>query len=329
MLYVDNHNEHDPAINLALEEYVLRNAHGDDDLLLLYVNAPSIIIGRHQNAFEEINRDFVERHGIQVVRRLSGGGAVYHDLGNLNFSLVTVARPENFRNYGKLTEPVVQVLGELGVPAVLNARNDLMVDGRKVTGTAQYISRGRMVSHGTLLFSSDLSAVSEALQVKEDEITSKAIKSVRSRVANICEYLSQPLEIDRFRELLLAHIFSGESPPPVYDLTADDWAAIYQLADDRFRSWEWNYGHSPDFTVKKHRRFPGGDIDACIIVQQGIIRSAALSGDFFASAEPEPLANLLVGVRYWREAVIQALQNESIATSLPGLDLPSLGAFLS
>src|SRR5512133_460784 len=273
MLFVDNLNEHDASINLALEEYVLRNAQTDEDMLLFYINAPSIIIGRHQNTLEEINCDYVDQHGIRVVRRLSGGGAVYHDLGNLNFSFITESKPENFRNFKKFTEPVVKALAALGVPAELSGRNDLLVDGRKISGNAQYISKGRMASHGTLLFNSDLSHVSEALHVQGSKITSKGIKSVRSRVANISEFLSQPMEIETFRARLLKEIFSGSDVIPEYPVTAADWAAVRQLADSRYRSWDWTYGHSPDFNVEKRERFPGGEIDARLDVQQGLIRS--------------------------------------------------------
>ncbi|MRS04884.1 lipoate--protein ligase, partial [bacterium] len=163
MLFVDNLDEHDPAVNLALEEYMLRQSDLHEDLLLFYINEPSIIIGRHQNTLEEINRDYVEEHNIHIVRRLSGGGAVYHDLGNLNFSFITDYQAENFQNFRKFTEPVVRALSTLGVKAELTGRNDIQIDERKVSGNAQYISRGRMVSHGTLLFNSDLSHVSDAL----------------------------------------------------------------------------------------------------------------------------------------------------------------------
>jgi len=156
MLFVDNRNEHDPAVNLALEEYVLRTSPAGTDLVLFYINEPSIIIGRHQNTLEEINQEFVERNNIHVVRRLSGGGAVYHDLGNLNFSFITDYQRDNFANFRKFTEPVVRALAKLGVQAELSGRNDLVVDGRKVSGNAQHISRGRMVSHGTVLLNSNL-----------------------------------------------------------------------------------------------------------------------------------------------------------------------------
>ncbi len=328
MRFVDNQNEHDPAVNLALEEYILRNAQTDEDLLLFYINSPSIIIGRHQNTVEEINRDYVEQHGIHVVRRLSGGGAVYHDLGNLNFSFITESRPENFRNFKKFTEPVVRTLAGLGVPAELSGRNDLLVDGRKISGNAQYISKGRMVSHGTLLFNSDLSHVSEALNVKGDKITSKGIKSVRSRVANISEFLSQPMTVESFREQLLKEIFTGFNTVPEYPVSAADWEAVRQLADSRYRSWAWTYGHSPDFNIEKRERFPDGEIDARLDVQQGLIRSVKFYGDYFAEMEPDALEHRLVGVRYNREDIIRALQNEAIDRYFSGMDLQTFGAFL-
>lgn len=334
MYYVNNHNEHDPAVNLALEEYVLRGAPAEEDLLLLYVNAPSIVMGRHQNAWEEINLGFVEQHGIQVARRLSGGGTVYHDLGNLNFSYLTPARPEDFRNFKKFTGPAVRTLELLGVPAVLNARSDLLIDGKKISGNAQYISKGRMVSHGTLLFDADLAHVSEALRVKgEEAITSKAIKSVRSPVTNIREHLRQPLTIEQFRDLLLAQFFphapeeGAAAPLPEYPLSAEDWAAIRRLADERYRSWDWTFGYSPDFRVEKCQQFPGGKIQASLEIQRGMIHAITLTGDFFQATSPQVLEGALKGVRYRREEIVQALKNGAVAASYPSLDAEAFGAF--
>jgi lipoate---protein ligase len=328
MLFVDNRNEHDPALNLALEEYVLRSAQTDEDLLLFYINAPSIIIGRHQNTLEEINRDYVEQHGIRVVRRLSGGGAVYHDLGNLNFSFITNSGPENFRNFKKFTEPVILALQKLGVPAELSGRNDILVDGRKVSGNAQYVSKSRMVSHGTLLFDSDLSHVSDALNVSSGKITSKGIKSVRSRVANISEFLPHPMPIENFRAYLLSQYFEGVPETPTYPLSDEDWAAVKRLAAERYRSWDWTYGHSPDFNVEKRQRFPGGEIDARLDIQRGVIQSVKFYGDFFAEGEPGELEQLLTGVRYTRADISRALLDVAIDYYFSGLDLQTFAEFL-
>jgi lipoate-protein ligase A len=328
MRFVDNQNEHDPTINLALEEYVLRQSPVDEDLLLFYINSPSIIIGRHQNTLEEINPEYVTQHGIHVVRRLSGGGAVYHDLGNLNFSFITQYHRENFQNFRKFTEPVVRSLAELGVNAELSGRNDILIDGRKVSGNAQYVSSQRMVSHGTLLYNSDLSHVSDALHVQESKMASKGIKSVRNRVANITEFLSQPMEIEKFRDHLLGTYFEGASEIPEYPLSEQDWAAVHRLADERYRSWEWTYGRSPDFNVQKKQRFPGGEIDARLFVSQGVIQSVRFYGDFFAEVEPDELERLLAGVRYEREEIVRALQGVDIEQYFSDLNRQTFAEFL-
>src|SRR5690606_14485981 len=198
--FIDNEGITDPRINLAIEEYALRELTGESEILLFYINEPSIIIGKNQNTVEEINGAFVEEHGIHVVRRLSGGGAVYHDLGNLNFSFITNDDGRSFHNYAKFTEPVVRALREWGVEAELTGRNDIQVGERKISGNAQFATKGRMYSHGTLMFNSDLDRVTNALKVKASKIASKGIKSIRSRVANISEFLAEPMTVEQFRE---------------------------------------------------------------------------------------------------------------------------------
>lgn len=328
ILFLDNQNSHDPAVNLALEEYALRQSPPNMDLLLFYINAPSVIIGRHQNTLEEINPDYVQQNGIHVVRRLSGGGAVYHDLGNLNFSFITNYHQENYQNFRKFTEPVVRSLATLGIQAELSGRNDILVGERKISGNAQYISNGRMVSHGTLLFDSDLSNISEALQVQASKLSFKGIKSIRSRVANICEFLTQPMTIEEFRDHLLETYFTVVSEIKEYLLDSQDWAAVQKLADERYRSWEWNYGRSPDYNVQKKQRFPSGEIDARLEVKQGIIQSVKFYGDFFAEVEPNELERQLVGVRYEREEIANTLHDVAIERYFSGLDLQTFSDFL-
>ncbi|MDF2726267.1 MAG: lipoate--protein ligase, partial [Paenibacillus sp.] len=189
MKFIDNRGMTDPALNLALEEIALKTFPADEDYLLFYINEPSIIIGKNQNTVEEVNAGYVKEHGIHVVRRLSGGGAVYHDLGNLNFSFITNDDGQSFHNYRKFTDPVVQALRKLGVEAELTGRNDIQVGERKISGNAQYSTKGRMFSHGTLMFDSEIDNVVSALNVNAEKIKSKGVKSIRSRVANICEFL--------------------------------------------------------------------------------------------------------------------------------------------
>ncbi len=303
MIFVDNENNYKPYINLALEEYLLRNFPGDDDILLFYINEHAIIIGKHQNTLEEINQQYVQEHGIDVTRRLSGGGAVYHDINNLNFSFITQNKPENVQNFRKFTEPVVEALREMGVPAESGGRNDILVDGRKVSGNAQYISSKRMVSHGTLLLNTDLTVLSHALNPKPAKFESKGIKSVRSRVANIREFLNADMDILDFRQRILRHLLRAEDGIPQYHLTAADWEGVHKLSAERYQTWEWNYGQSPKFNVQRVQRFGGGEIDARIEVEKGLIQGARFYGDFFSGRELSELEGALMGVRYDEDAV--------------------------
>jgi lipoate-protein ligase A len=328
MLFVDNERTIDPRLNLAIEEHLLRNLETDEDVLLFYVNEPSIIIGRYQNTIEEVNRDYVQAQGIHVVRRVSGGGAVYHDLGNLNFSFITDRATENIHNFKKFTAPVIAVLRTLGVPAELGGRNDILAGGRKISGNAQYITKKRMVSHGTLLVHSDLERVTDALKVKPGKIESKGIKSVRSRVANINEFLAEPLEVEALRQRLLQGIFSGVSEIPQYRLTEADWAAIHSLAVERYLTWEWNWGRSPDFNVQKTKRFAVGEIDARIDVQNGHIQSIRFTGDFFSQNDPGELEAMLTGARYDLEGLAAALEGVEVENTFPGLTRQDLVDFL-
>ncbi|EAD0961161.1 lipoate--protein ligase, partial [Listeria monocytogenes] len=210
MYFIDNNNEKDPRINLAVEEFILTELNLDEPVLLFYINKPSIIIGRNQNTVEEIDTEYVEKNDVIVVRRLSGGGAVYHDEGNLNFSFITEDDGESFHNFAKFTQPIVEALKRLGVNAELKGRNDLLIDGFKVSGNAQFATKGKMFSHGTLMYDLNLDNVAASLKPRKDKIESKGIKSVRSRVANISDFMDQEMTTEEFRDLLLLYIFNVE-----------------------------------------------------------------------------------------------------------------------
>jgi lipoate---protein ligase len=307
MLFIDNKGITDPQINLAIEEYALKNLDINETYLLFYINEPSIIIGKNQNTIEEINTEYVESNSIKVVRRLSGGGAVYHDLGNLNFSFITKDDGESFHNFRKFTEPVVVALKKLGVNAELSGRNDIEVGGRKISGNAQFSTKGRMFSHGTLMLNSEIENVVSALKVKKDKIESKGIKSVRSRVANISEFLTEKLEINEFRSLLLKNIFEGQEEIPEYVLTEEDWEKIHQLSKERYQNWEWNYGKSPKFNLQHTHRFPVGSIDVRLEVNKGVIENCKIYGDFFGVGEVSEIEEKLTGTRYEKNEIEKAL----------------------
>ena len=309
MLFIDNKGITDPRINLAIEEYALKNLDINETYLLFYINEPSIIIGKNQNTIEEINTDYVEKNGIKVVRRLSGGGAVYHDLGNLNFSFITKDDGESFHNFRKFTEPVVQALAKLGVEAELSGRNDILAGGRKISGNAQFATRGRMFSHGTLMFDSEIDHVVSALRVRKDKIESKGIKSIRSRVANISEFMKEKISTEAFRSLLLRTIFEGRAEIPEYHLTESDWEKIHQLSKERYQNWDWNYGKSPKSNVQHSHRFPIGSIDIRLDVNKGKIEQCKIYGDFFGVGDVSDIEKRLIGIRYERSDIAEALKD--------------------
>lgn len=309
MLFINNRGITDPTLNLALEEYALKRLPANEDYLLFYINEPSIIIGKNQNTAEEINATYVKEQGIHVVRRLSGGGAVYHDLGNLNFSFLTNDDGKSFHNYRKFTEPVVEALRQMGVEAELTGRNDIQVGERKISGNAQYSTKGRMFTHGTLMFDSEIENVVSALHVNLEKMKSKGVKSIRSRVANISEFLAHPMTINEFRSRLLDSIYAGAEVQE-YKLTEADWEAVAKLAEERYRSWDWNYGRSPSFNVQRTKRIEGaGTYDVRLNVVGGRIAIASIYGDFFGISDAGEFADKLVGLKYEEAAIREWLEN--------------------
>jgi lipoate---protein ligase len=308
MLFIDNKGITDPRINLAIEEYALKNLNINETYLLFYINEPSIIIGKNQNSVEEINTEYVESNGIHVVRRLSGGGAVYHDLGNLNYSFITKDDGDSFHNFRKFTEPVIAALKQMGINAELSGRNDILAEGRKISGNAQFSTKGRMFTHGTLLFNSEMDHIVSALRVKKDKIESKGIKSVRSRVANISEFLTEKLEIEEFRSSLLKFIFQGKEISE-YVLTEEDWEKIHQLSKERYQNWDWNYGKSPKFNLQHSHRFPVGQIDVRLDVEKGAIENCKIYGDFFGVGDVSDIENKLKHIRYEKSELEAALKD--------------------
>jgi lipoate-protein ligase A len=314
MKFIDNQGITDPQINLAIEEYILQNFGEKDTYLLFYVNKPSIIIGRNQNSIEEINTEYVDENDIKVVRRLSGGGAVYHDEGNLNFSFITKDDGESFQNFAKFTKPMVEALNKHGVPAEMQGRNDLAVEGRKISGNAMFSTKGRMFSHGTLMLDSEIENVVSALNVRKEKIESKGIKSIRSRVANISEYLEEKITMQEFKELILRYVFDVEdvTDVPRYELTEEDWKNIHKISGERYQKWDWNYGKSPDFNIQESHKFDAGFVDVRLDVKKGIIENCKIYGDFFGIGEIKVVEDQLKGVRHNRQAIEEALEDVDV-----------------
>lgn len=310
MRYIVNNNT-DPYFNIALEEYCLMHVDPGEDYFLLWQNEPSIIIGKNQNALEEINRKFVEERGIKVVRRISGGGAVYHDLGNLNFTFISDVDPERTTDFSIFANPVIKVLKSLGVNAMLLGRNDIIANDKKISGNAQRLYRRKFLQHGTLLFDVNVDDLAEALNVSFDKIESKGIKSIRSRVGNIREFLKQDMSIDEFREVLQRELSDGYRSREI-KLSEADIAKIAETATNKFASWAWTYGESPPFNYRFEKRFGGGKLGAFVQVKEGMIKGCKFYGDYLSVLDSEELAAELIGHKYDREAV---------AKTLEGLDL--------
>ncbi|MGX7059616.1 lipoate--protein ligase [Vagococcus humatus] len=312
MIYVPNENN-DPRVNLAIETYLMKEVPVDEPILLFYINEPSIIIGRNQNTIEEINKDYVEEKGIHVVRRLSGGGAVYHDFGNLNFSFIMPDDGNSFRDFAKFTQPIIDALHAMGVEgAKLKGRNDLVIDDKKFSGNAMYATNGRMFAHGTIMFDSDINEVVKALKVRKDKIESKGIKSIRSRVTNIKPYLSddyQNMSTIDFRENILLRIFEVEDVSQIktYELTEKDWEKINHISNDYYRNWDWNYGKSPEFEILRRERFDIGSIEARLNVASGVIQEVKIFGDFFGLGEISDVEEALTGIQYDKASVTDAV----------------------
>ncbi|NLN47618.1 MAG: lipoate--protein ligase [Clostridiales bacterium] len=309
MLYIKNESNN-PYYNLAMEEYLF-NLGDKEDYLLLWINEPTIVVGKHQNTIEEINADYVREKHINVVRRITGGGAVYHDLGNLNYSLIIKNDYKGDYDFGKFTMPIVKALDKLGVKAEQSGRNDITIDGKKFSGNAQFISKGKLLHHGTLLFDSHMEKLVKALKVSEDKIASKGIKSVRSRVTNIKDYLKDDISIMKFKELLLQYMFDEDMDLRIGQLSELDLAAIESLKIDKYLTWDWNYGQSPEFNIRKSKKFESGKVEALINVKSGIIENVKFYGDFFAKGDITDVEGKLKGQRYEDDFWVQAKELES------------------
>ena len=303
MLYYESQST-DPYFNLALEQYLFDTVTGQD-IFMLWQNDNSIIIGKNQNAEAEINRQFVEQHVIKVARRLSGGGAVYHDMGNLNFTFIVP--DSNDINFVYFCQPVLQTLAQFGVEAEAHGRNDITIDGKKFSGNAQYRKNGRVMHHGTIMFSSNLEVLQAALSPSDVKLQSRGVKSVRSRVTNISDHINADVNLNMFKDALAKNVLSNNSYQ-TYTPSCDDIKAITQLRDNVYSAWQWNFGASPRFSVQKRRRVENcGSLEFYMDVAHGKITGIECYGDYFGDKPFAEIANLLHGCELRPEAIAEAI----------------------
>lgn len=322
MYYVKNqyHGDeiYDAEWNLAIEYHLVEEVKLDEPILLFYINKPAIIIGKNQNTRAEIHQDYVDEHEIDVVRRKSGGGAVYHDYGNICFCFITKDDGLSFRRFEKFTQPVIDALHKMGVDgAELKGRNDLMINGQKFSGNAMYSKDGRMTAHGTLMFDVDVDVTTDALVPKKEKLTSKGIQSVRKRVTNIKPYLpeeNQDMTIEDFREALLLNIFDVDDVKDVkeYVLDDDDWEQIKAIHDEFTGSFDWNYGKNPNYQLVKEARTGAGEVEFHLDIANQHIAHIKIYGDFFGLGEIKDVEEHLKGIPYTAAAIREALENIDI-----------------
>jgi len=294
----------DPEFNLALEQHVFDTLSLEDEFFMLWQNSDAVIVGLHQNTAEEINREYVERRRISVVRRCSGGGAVFHDLHGINFTFVTRASGLGF-DMSDSCRPILDAVLSLGVSAEFSGRNDMTIGGRKFSGGASYLRDGRLLYHGTLLFDADFEKMSAALRPPEDKIVSKGVKSIRGRVTNIREHLPRDMTVTEFWEHLRRNVARNM---PAHTLMERDLDAANKIRSERYGTWEWNFGRSPDYGIKKRRYIPGfGAIRVSMEVQEGRIAAFKTDGDYFGVRTCNDVAAALLGVKPDAAALRDAL----------------------
>ncbi|MBU8892810.1 MAG: lipoate--protein ligase [Bacteroidales bacterium] len=310
MLCIRNYNT-DPYFNLAAEEYVLRNF--TDNCFILWRNRPSIIVGKHQNTLAEINLDFVKEKNIDVVRRLSGGGAVFQDPGNLNFTFIqNVENNESLVDFRKYTRPIIDVLNQLGVDAKFEGRNDIMINGKKISGNAEHVFKKRVMHHGTLLFSSEISDLSKALKVNPLKYQDKGVKSVRSRVTNIRDHLEEKISVMEFYDKILNYIFSTGKDARIYEFSDEDIVQIKRLADEKYKSWEWNFAYSPKYNFEKTHITTKGNVEVQIYVEKGLMKDVKIASNFIDKQIISEIESKLKGIRHEASSVHKELQNSSL-----------------
>jgi lipoate-protein ligase A len=318
MQKIDNLSYSDPAVNLALEEFLMGRFRGGETVLLFYINDPAVVIGRNQVPYVEVNLQQVQRRQVAVVRRISGGGAVYHGPGNLNFSLIQAHGAEPFLSPGDAVRPVLNGLKAMGLPARLNARHDILLDGRKVTGTAQYRAQGKCLTHGTLLVSADLGRLQRMLTCDSDVPFFRGRGSVRSPVTNLRNF-RPGLTIAKVRAALIQSFAVLHGRVTSVALSPTDWSAIRNLAQTKYRSWDWAVGRSPEFSIRRRAHLPWGWCEALIRIRRGIVVQLDLTAPDTAPPALAKLATNLEGCRYHPEAVAEAVQGVGLAQEeMPG-----------
>lgn len=324
MIFIVN-KSNKPDYNIALEEYCFRNLRHHGKIFILWINEPAIIVGKNQNTIEEVNNEYVKENNIHVVRRISGGGAVYHDHNNLNYTIISNEEKGSEFDFKTFSQPVIDTLEDLGVKAEFTGRNDIVIDGMKICGNAQAYLNGRVMHHGCLLFDTDLSVLSKALEQPKDIIKSRGVKSIRSSVSNILPHLPNKITVQEFSNRLLNKM-KEEFPEMVeYKFTDEELDDIEKIRSTKFGTWDWNYGNSPKFGIERHSRYDAGKISVHIDVKNSIINQIRFFGTFFGNnVNLSEIEKKLVGIKYNSEDIRQTLSQLDFNNYFAGFTLDQM-----
>ncbi len=301
-----NYLGQDAYTNIAMDSWLLYNLKPTEPVFALWQNKRAVIVGRNQNTFAEVNQDYIDSHDVQVVRRVSGGGAVYHDEGNICFTFFVPVESSASVNFHQFVKPMYDALHAVGINAEITGRNDLEVEGKKVSGNAQRYAGGYLMHHGTLLWDTDVEAMIRSLNVSDEKFVSKAAKSVRARVGNIKDY-APDLTLETFLEKLKYYL-TDEGKDGELILTSEQLAGIKDWRDNQFSTWAWNYGESPKFEFSNHAKFTGGSIDVQVNVEHGKISEINFLGDFLGVRDWRDIKAQFIGVEFSPEAVLSVLE---------------------
>lgn len=311
MKYLESHS-FDPEYNLSFEEYIFKNLPLDDgeEYVYLWQNDNAVIIGKNQNAWAEINEEYIEENDVKLIRRITGGGAVYHDLGNLNFSFITKDKGTGKIDFSTYYKPIVEALRKIGAPAELSGRNDISVEGKKVIGASQSIFQNRVLSNGCILFDVEMENLAKALKVRPEKLVSKGVSSVKARVTNIKPYVGEDKTVEEFKEILLKELFlqKGEEPKE-YKLSEEELKKIEDIKKERFGTREWNWGKSPKGKFKNGVKFPYGWIELSFDINKGKLENLKILGDYFGTKDTKDLEIALENTEYEKSEIKKVLDN--------------------
>ena len=302
------HNITNPYFNLAAEEYFLRKS--DEEYFLLYINEPSVIIGKHQNAYAETNYAFIRKNNIKVVRRISGGGAVWHDQGNLNFAFIRNGKESELVNFRKYIMQVIGFLNSLGLNAIFQEKNSIVINDSKISGNAEHVFRSRVLHHGTLLFNTNLENLEEALRMNPGKYSDRSVKSIRSKTSNIIDHLNNGMTITQFGDIFMRFTMAENQDSEMYELTDPDYQNINSLVKDKYSTWDWNFGYSPEYEINWITHISGQEIRIILKVEKGFIKKANIRSNLLSQSLKDKLETDLSGQRHKEDIILGILQRD-------------------